>query len=94
MGSIGLAAFTLSTELAATSDIPPELNAIVSKHKWHEDHTLGPDAWPDVLFGVTLHLNVLYLEPEYKITDASDFDARSAARAWWSSLSTPDPATS
>ncbi|MBT1668543.1 hypothetical protein KK092_04040 [Curtobacterium flaccumfaciens pv. flaccumfaciens] len=86
MGSIGLAAFTLATELAATSDNPPELSAIVAKHKWHVDHTLGPDAWPDVLFGVTLHLTVLYLEPAYKITDASDFDMRSAARTWWGML--------
>lgn len=89
LGSLGLAAITLATEIAAKSDDPDELMAVVYRHKAHVEHTLGPDAWADVLYGVVLQLAVLYLEPAYKVTDTSGIDVRSATRQWWEAISTP-----
>lgn len=89
LGSLGLAAFTLATELAAKSSDPDELIAVVATHKAHVENTLGPDAWPDVLYGVVLQLAVLYLEPAYKVTDTTQVDVRGATQQWWEAISTP-----
>lgn len=89
LGSLGLASITLATEVAAKTDDPDELLAVVFRHKAHVVHTLGPDAWPDVLYGTVLQLAVLYLEPAYKVTDTSGIDVRSATQQWWEAISTP-----
>ena len=85
-GSISIASYSLASELATLTASPDLMVKTVVRHHALTTETLGPDAWPDVLYGALLHLAMLYLEPVYKVTDGTDFDMRAAARTWWSTL--------
>lgn len=82
-GSISLAGYALATQLATVTDDPNEMVQTVVDHHAVAEVKLGPDAWPDVLYGALLHLAMLYLEPCYKVADRTDYDLRAVARQWW-----------
>lgn len=82
-GSISLAGYALATHLATVTDDPNKMVQTVVDHHALATAKLGPDAWPDVLYGALLHLAMLYLEPAYKVADRTDYDLRAAARQWW-----------
>ncbi|MET3450103.1 hypothetical protein [Curtobacterium sp. 1544] len=85
-GSISLAGYALASQIATVTDDPDRTVRVVVDHHAIASAKLGPDAWPDVLYGALLHLAMLYLEPAYKVTDSTGFDMRAAARAWWATL--------
>ncbi|MFL0359061.1 hypothetical protein [Curtobacterium flaccumfaciens] len=85
-GSISLAGYALASELSTLTADPDEMIKAVVRHHAHSLDIVGPDAWPDVLYGALLHLAMLYLEPAYKVTDGTDYDMRVAASMWWSTL--------
>ncbi|MFJ3319368.1 hypothetical protein [Curtobacterium sp. NPDC086286] len=87
-GSISIASYSLASELATLTASPDLMVKTVVRHHTLAAETLGPEAWPDVLYGALLHLAMLYLEPAYKVTDTSQYDVRGAARQWWQTLST------
>lgn len=82
-GSIGIAAYALATQVATATADPDVLVELVTTHRLLSEVKLGPDAWPDVLYGALLHLAFLYLEPAYKVTDSTEYDLRGAAHQWW-----------
>lgn len=85
-GSISLAGYALATQLATVTDDPTQMVRTVVDHHSLAAAKLGPDAWPDVLYGALLHIAMLYLEPAYKVADRTDYDLRAAARQWWSTF--------
>ncbi|MCC8909462.1 hypothetical protein [Curtobacterium sp. GD1] len=85
-GSISLASYALATQLATVSNDPALMVQTVVDHHTLATAKLGPEAWPDVLYGALLHTVMLYLEPAYKVTDRTEFPMRSAAREWWSTF--------
>jgi hypothetical protein len=82
-GSISLAGYALATQLATVTDDPNQMVQTVVDHHALAAAKLGPDAWPDVLYGALLHIAMLYLEPAYKVTDNTNFAMRAAAQQWW-----------
>lgn len=82
-GSISLAGYALATHLATVTDDPDKMVQTVVDHHALATAKLGPDAWPDVLYGALLHLAMLYLEPCYKVSDGTDYNMRAAAQQWW-----------
>lgn len=85
-GSISLAGYALASQLATVTDDPDRMVRVVVDHHALATAKLGPDAWPDVLYGALLHLAMLYLEPAYKVGDGTDYDLRDAAKSWWSTF--------
>lgn len=85
-GSISLAGYALATQLATVTDDPAQMVRTVVDHHALAAAKLGPDAWPDVLYGALLHIAMLYLEPAYKVVDGTDYDMRAAARKFWSTV--------
>lgn len=85
-GSISLAGYALATQLATVTDDPAQMVRTVVDHHALAAAKLGPDAWPDVLYGALLHIAMLYLEPAYKVTDSTEYCLRAAAKAWWSTF--------
>jgi hypothetical protein len=85
-GSISLAGYALATQLATVTDDPAQMVRTVVDHHALAAAKLGPDAWPDVLYGALLHIVMLYLEPAYKVTDGAEYGLRTAAKTWWSTF--------
>lgn len=85
-GSISLAGYALASQLATVTDDPDQMVRTVVDHHALASAQVGPDAWPDVLYGALLHLAMLYLEPAYKVGDGTDYDLRFAAEQWWSTF--------
>ncbi|MEV7762257.1 hypothetical protein [Curtobacterium flaccumfaciens] len=85
-GSISLAGYALATQLATVTDDHAQMVRTVVDHHALAAAKLGPDAWPDVLYGALLHIAMLYLEPAYKVTDGTAYDMRAAAATWWKTV--------
>lgn len=85
-GSISLAGYALASQLATVTDDPDRMVQTVVDHHALATSKLGPDAWPDVLYGALLHVAMLYLEPAYKASDDTDLDMRAAAKQWWATF--------
>jgi hypothetical protein len=85
-GSISLASYALASHLATITNDPDQMVRTVVDHHALATAKLGPDVWPDVLYGALLHLAMLYLEPAFKVAEGTDYDLRSAAREFWSTI--------
>ena len=81
VGDVGIAAFALSMELAASTGDPKELIDAIIRHKQH-----APEIFESVLYGAVLNLLVLQLEPAFRLLDGTSTDRRARAVKDWEAV--------
>lgn len=86
LGTLGIAATVLATNLAAVAGDKEATLATVSKHYRYTVQQLGEHAWTDVLYGALINLTQLYLGPAYLVTDTTTVDVRGVARSMWQAM--------
>lgn len=86
-GTITIAAFYLSADLAAHSDQQlTDISGILARHAVHIENTMGSEAWPDVLLTAVMFLTMQHLEPALTLLDTTTTPLRTVEHDYWAAL--------
>ncbi|UXN26125.1 hypothetical protein N8D74_04385 [Curtobacterium flaccumfaciens] len=90
-GTVSVAAWYLSSELAAKTDRPDLFADTIARHQMYVEQRIGPEAWTEVLVSTALYLNYHHLEPALALLDKTRTPLRALERQFWDSIRPSDP---